>query len=380
MKIVYLIHSLCNPGGMERVLLHKVRWLSACGGYELLIVTTDAHGRPPFYVFPETVRMVDLDINYSDDNDRPALAKIASYFRKRRLHHRRLAELLGRERADIVVSLFPSESSFLPDLRDGSKKILELHFGRYFRLQYGRTGILGLADRFRTWQDRRLAQRFDRFVVLTREDRCDWGDMPNICVIPNAAEALSDTPADVSVHRVIAVGRLDYQKSFDRLIAVWAAVTRDPAWPGGDWRLDIFGQGPWRDRLQHQIDTAGISGSVALHAPVTDIGREYVRSAMLVMTSHYEGLPMVMLEAMACGLPVVSFGFKCGPADLIRNGVNGFVVPDGDLDGLKDALLCLMNNLPLRQAQASAALETAAGYSEESVMKKWEDCFRSILS
>ena len=379
MKIVYLIHSLCNPGGMERVLLHKVRSLSMREGYELLIVTTDAHGRPTFYPFPEQVRMVDLDINYSDDNDRPAPVKILNYFRKRRLHRRRLDALLQRERADIVVSLFPSESSFLPDLRDGSKKILELHFGRFFRLQYGRKGLLGLADRFRTWQDRRLVQRFDRFVVLTEEDRRDWGDLPNLCVIPNAAEALSDVPADVSVHRVIAVGRLDYQKSFDRLIAVWAAVTRDPAWPG-DWQLDIFGQGPWRDRLQRQIDTEGLSGSVTLHAPVADIGREYACSAMLVMTSHYEGLPMVMLEAMACGLPVVSFGFKCGPADLIRNGVNGFVVPDGDLDGLKDALLCLMNNLPLRQAQAAAALETAAGYSEASVMKKWEDCFRSILS
>ena len=127
MRLIYCIASVYNPGGMERVLLNKVRWFVAQGGYELLVVTTDQQGRPPFYAFPPEVRMVDLGINYSVDNTRAPFHKIGSYFRKRRLHRQRLTELLMREKADIVVSLYPSESSFIPGIRDGSKKVLELH-------------------------------------------------------------------------------------------------------------------------------------------------------------------------------------------------------------------------------------------------------------
>ena len=150
MKIIYCIASVYNPGGMERVLLNKVRWLSERDGYEVAVVTTDQQGRPPFYAFPEKVQMTDLGINYSVDNGRAPIAKILSYFRKRRQHRKALTELLLREKADILVSLYPSESSFIPSIHDGSKKVLELHYCKFFRLQYGRSGLLGLADRFRT--------------------------------------------------------------------------------------------------------------------------------------------------------------------------------------------------------------------------------------
>ncbi len=139
MKIVYCHCSVYNPGGMERVLLNKVRWLSERLGWEVIVVTTDQQGRPPFYGFPAEVRFYDLDINYSLDNTLPTLRRIPSYLRKRRLHRRRLSELLMRERPDVTVSLYPSESSFIPDIKDGSRKVLVLHFNRYFRLQYGRS-------------------------------------------------------------------------------------------------------------------------------------------------------------------------------------------------------------------------------------------------
>ena len=107
MKIVYCHCSLYNPGGMERVLLNKVRWLSE-RGHEVVVVTTDQGGRPPFYDFPPTVRMVDLGVDYTADGGLPVLRKIAGYLRRRRLHRRRLTELLMRERPDVTVSLYPS--------------------------------------------------------------------------------------------------------------------------------------------------------------------------------------------------------------------------------------------------------------------------------
>ena len=376
MKLIYCIASVHHPGGMERVLLNKVRWFAAQGGYELMVVTTDQQGLPPFYDFPPQVRMVDLGIDYSLDNGRNPLAKILSFFRKRPLHRKRLRELLMQERADIVVSLYPSESSFIPAIRDGSKKVLELHYNKFFRLQYGRKGLLGLADRFRTWQDIRIVRKFDRFVVLTQEDAGYWGTLPNLQVIPNAALQIPDVVHDPDSRRVIAVGRLDYQKSFDRLLDAWTLLPEDLR---AIWHLDIFGQGEWETMLKGRIERLGIAASARINPPTTDIFREYAASAFLTMSSHYEGFPMVLIEAMACGLPGVCFGFRCGPRDIIQDGVNGRIVPEGDIPALAKAMEELMRDDAMLARMSEEARKVTQTYSEQNVMGQWQKCFDSLL-
>jgi len=378
MKILYCTHSTYNPGGMERVLLNKVTYLSQLPGWEVSVVTTDQHQRPPFYPFPEKVRMTDLDINYSDDNNKGAWKKIFGYLRKRKEHKRKLTVLLEKEKPDIVVSLYPSESSFIPDIKDGSKKVLELHFCKFFRLQYGRKGLLGWIDKVRTRQDERIVRRFDKFVVLTHEDRGYWGNLPNMEVIPNAAMHVSKNYSDVTNKRVIAVGRLDYQKGFDRLIEAWKLIQRTGEWT--DWRLDIFGQGEWKEMLQQMIDERGLQHSVRINKPTKQIGEEYVKSSLLVMSSHYEGFPMVMIEAMACGLPVVSFDYKCGPKDIIQHGINGLLVPEGDIKALANAMMEVMADEAYRRMLSQNARKVVDTYSEEAVMKQWIRLFTSITA
>lgn len=378
MKIIYCTHSTCNPGGMERVLLNKVTYLSLLPGWEVSVVTTDQHQRPPFYPFPEKVRMTDLEINYSEDNEKGAWKKITGYLRKRKEHKRKLTALLLKEKPDIVVSLYPSESSFIPDIKDGSKKVLELHYCKFFRLQYGRRGLLGWIDKLRTRQDEQIVRRFDKFVVLTNEDRGYWGNLPNIEVIPNAAMHVSDAYSDVMNKRVIAVGRLDYQKGFDRLIQAWELVQYTGKFT--DWKLDIFGQGEWREMLQQMIDKAELQNTVCLNRPTKQIGEEYVKSDMLVMSSNYEGFPMVMIEAMACGLPVVSFDYKCGPKDIIQTGINGLLVPNGDIQALADAMMKVMEDEAYRKMLSQNARKVVDTYSEQAVMSQWIRLFTSITA
>lgn len=378
MKLIYCIHSVYNPGGMERVLLNKVNYLVKNLGWDITVVTTDQKGKKPFYPFPKEVRMIDLDINYSNDNSKNVFRKIVGYLYRKQLHKKRLSALLEKEKADIVVSLYPSESSFIPDIKDGSKKVLEIHYCKFFRLQYGRKGLLGLIDRQRTLQDERIVRRFDKFVVLTNEDRGYWGDLPNIEVIPNAAMFVADRYSDVSTKRVIAVGRLDYQKGFDRLIQAWEIVYKSGKY--NDWRLDIFGQGEWKDMLLRMIDEKGLDGSAFINRPTKNIGREYSESAMLVMSSNYEGFPMVMIEAMACGLPVVAFDFKCGPKDIISNGENGLIIPNGDIKALAEGMMRLMENNDIRKSMSLNARKIVDTYSEKTVMDKWIALFNSLTA
>ena len=336
MKLVYCTHSVCNPGGMERVLINKVTYLVERLHWDVSIVTTDQKNRPAFYSLPSGVKMTDLEINYSDDNVKSPIGKIVGYLKRRRKHRRLLTDLLKREKADIVVSLYPSESSFIPSIKDGSKKVLELHYNKFFRLQYNRKGLL-----------------------------------------PNAALFLGKTYSDVSRKRIIAVGRLDYQKGFDRLIQAWELVQQNKAFK--EWHLDVFGQGEWRDMLQKMINERGLQVNMHIHPPTKNIGKEYAQSSLLVMSSNYEGFPMVMIEAMASGLPVVSFDYKCGPKDIIRHRENGLLVDNGDIQGLADAMMEVMGDDAFRKTLSENARKVVSTYSEEAVMRKWISLFHSLV-
>ena len=373
MKIIYSILGTFNSGGMERVLANKANYL-ADAGHDITIVTTDQQGRKPYFEIDSRITHIDLGINYRDDIDKGVCKKSLSYLLKQKKHKQKLEEVLYNLKADIVISMFDNDSSFMYKLKDGSKKILEIHFSRFKRIQYGRKGILGIIDKWRNINDLRLAKQYDRFVVLTEEDKSFWRNLSNIEVVPNANSFIPSNQASLNYNRVIAVGRYDYQKGFDELIKIWKKIyVGNP-----DWRLDIFGDGPLKGELQNLIDNLNLSGIVRLHPPVKNIEQEYLESSILVMTSRYEGLPMALLEAQVCGLPMVAYACKCGPKDIIQDGINGYLIPEGDQQLMSERLLKLMNNTELRKSMGNKAFLLSDNFSEGRVMKKWLNIFEDI--
>jgi glycosyltransferase involved in cell wall biosynthesis len=375
MRIVYNIAGFYRPAGMERVLADKANWLVR-NGYEVTILTTEQKGRPYAFPLDDRIRMVDLGIGYEDNNGGSLLDKVLHYPSKQRLHRRRLGHILKEIRPDITVSMFCNEVNLLPRIKDGSRKVLEVHFSRFKRLQYRRTGLWGLVDRYRSRQDERLATRYDRFVVLTEADKLNWGKVHDVSVILNPICFHPSVGNTLDAKTVLAVGRLAYQKGFDRLLEAWGKI----AARAQGWTLVFAGDGELREELEAQTARLGIEDRVRFAGNVKDMVSCYADASVVALTSHYEGLPMVLLESQAFGIPAVSFDCPCGPSEVIRDGENGFLVPEGDVDAFAEALLRVIKNDEDRARMGKNALRDARRWDIETIMPQWIRLFEGTLS
>ena len=373
-KIIYCIPATYNSGGMERVLANKANWLVR-NGYNVSILTTDQMARRPFFDFDPRIQFYDLGINYEENNGKSFLNKLIHYPFKQWKHKNALKRILMEQNADVVVSMFGNDASILPGINDGCRTVLEIHFSRFKRQQYGRKGIWKIVDDIRSRNDLKVVSKFDRFVVLTEEDKGYWGDLQNIQVIPNARTFVFDRPAELTEKKVIAVGRYCYQKALDRLIDAWSIVCQSVS----DWKLYLVGDGEDRVSLQQQIEKLGLSDKVILGRAETDMPSVYTDASILALSSRYEGLPMVLLEAQAAGLPIVSFECKCGPRDVLTNGEDGFLVKEGDVETLAAKIRELIIDEDLRRRMGAEAYKNSERFSEEKVMTQWVELFNEVI-
>ena len=373
MKIVYCIAGTYNSGGMERVLANKANWF-AHQGYDVTIITTEQKGREPFFSLDKRITCHDLGIGYEENNGGTFFNKLLHYPFKQYRHRKRLAKLLEQIKPDITVSMFCNDVSFLPKVKDRSKKVLEIHFSKFKRLQYARKGLWRLADIYRNKREEQQVRRFDRFIVLTEEDKGYWGNLPNIEVIPNARTFSPTTIATLDTRRVVAIGRYTHQKGFERLIEAWNKVYRQHS----DWKLDIIGEGEELLALQTLIDHYNIAESCRLCPPTNNMDAVYRNASIIAMSSRYEGLPMIMLEAQAYGIPIVAFNCKCGPMDVITDGIDGYLVTEGDCEELAQRIANLMKDDKRRLQMGKEAHKSSGRYSEENIMYKWTTLFQQL--
>lgn len=374
MRIIYCLAGTFNSGGMERIVINKANWLTE-HGHEVSIITTEQNGRQNFFPLNEKVTRIDLDVMYSDTNSLGVVKKMISRKRLMRKHRKALNTVLLQNKPDIVVSTFGNEVGFLPFIADGSRKVAEIHFSRWYRLQLNRKGIWRIIDKYLTYTDYRILKKFDRFICLTEEDKLNWGKLNNIEVIPNFIEDIAAQTAPLTAKSMIAVGRLSYQKGYERLVKAWKIVAdKHP-----DWRLNIFGGGELKDDLESLIKNVDLNNYIKIHEPTAQILREYVNNSALVLSSRYEGLPMVLLEASSVGLPLISFTCQCGPKDIIMSGYNGLLVNEGDIDGLAEAIIKVIENPELRKEMGKNSLEKSTEYNKEIIMNKWNGLFHSLM-
>lgn len=368
MRLLIYIHSLEN-GGAERVVANLANYWASIG-WELTVVTV-ASRATDFYAVDPAVERVCLDLAHS----RPSL--LAGVVRTVR-RARALRRVLQRVRPDIAVSAmhtanvvlaaaargmpglctFGSEHNFPP------KAPMGILWETMRRHAYARlTAVVALTNECAQWL---AAHTFARAVVV----------IPNAVAWPLPANApLVDPRTSCAPGRriLLGVGRLSAEKNFSTLVATFAGLaSRHPGWD-----LVILGEGPERAGLEAQVREAGLQRRVFLPGSVGNPGAWYAQASLYAMTSHFEGFPNTLVEAMAYGLPATSFDCDTGPRDIIRHGVDGMLVPAGDARQLEAALDSLMGDDMLRGAFSARALQARERFSMAKISGMWEALFAS---
>lgn len=378
LKIVYCTPALYMAGGVERVLTLKANYFAEQFGYDITIILTEGKAKSLFYPLSDKIKVVNLDINFEELWTCHFVKKVFVYIRKQRRFKNLLKKELFRIHPDITISLLRREINFINKIKDGSKKIGELHINRanYRNFDKSQSNVIKLL--FSTLWMRNLVgklKQLDKLVVLTEEDKTAWVELNNVIAIPNPLPFLSSAVSSLNNKRVIVVGRYCHEKGYDYLLQAWAKV--QIVCP--DWQLSIFGDGD-KAVYDRMLDELHIDRSRCfLNDRTLDIQSEYVNSSLAVCCSRFEGFGLSIIEAMECGLPIVSFDCPWGPRSIILDNEDGILVENGNIDRLAEYMILLMQNAEKRKCMSENAIRNVQRFKIEKIAKQWITLFKELM-
>lgn len=352
MNIIYVVEDFSENGGVERIVSEKANTLSVQYHHKVTLISVYHDDRQQRYKLDEKVRMVLLDVPFAKKTSNP-VSRLLSRLSTMLTAICRLNKAVKLLNPDIIFFTTTLGAILLPFCNTKARKIYESHLARNFNPF---NQLFFLTER-----------SAERVVCLTSGDAKEFKHARQVNIIPNFINQVSNHVDDYGIKKAMAVGRLEHQKGFDILISCWQEIAR--RFP--DWKLDIYGEGACREALQQQIDTLYLGDKVKLCGRHDNIMEVYPRYSLHLMTSRYEGLPMTLIEAQACGLPSVVFNFQYGASDIVTDGHNGLIVEQGNTELFTEAVIKMLSSEALRKEYGTHALAVGKRYSKENIFKKW---------
>lgn len=361
--------------------INKANALAEIKDNDVYVFVTDNKEGVQVQQLSNKVHLIDLDINYyKGDTKRSKLANYLIGQMQRRVHKKKLYEELCRIKPDVVISVGTSEKYMLLSMRNRTWKIMREfhHVRKNYRSKTANSLIEKVLAPFLDFFEFKLKDKYyDRIVVLTEGDKeANWKGWDNVRVMPNPVSFECQSPARLNEKTVVAIGRLDPIKNFPSLINAFKIVAQLHP----DWTLKIYGDGAMRGDLEAQIKELELNNNVYLMGFTNSIEEALSSSSVFVLSSITEGFPLVILEAMECGVPVVSYQCPYGPQDIISDGKDGFLVPVGDEQMMADRICRLIEDEELRQRMGAAAKETAKQYHSDEITKQWMTLFGELVN
>ncbi len=378
-SIVYCTPALYSAGGTERVVTMKANFFAESLGYDVSIILTEGYGMPPFFPLSEKVHVINLNLGFEELWEKPFWVKVLLYLKKQYRYKKRLRAELIRISPDITISTLRREINFINGIDDGSVKIGELHLSRAdFRgSSSGNPNVL--SKWFHAWWRRRAVaslRKLGKFVTLTDKAMLEWPELSNTVMIPDPlALDVKVLSTQQQSKRVIAIGRYAYEKGYDLLLRAWALVEK--RYP--DWSLEVFGMGNRQPYEQLLAELNLNPEKCRLHGALSDVKIEYQNGSLLVLPSRTEGFGLVLLEAMAFGIPVVAFDCGSGPSSIISDGENGFLVQLFDIRVFAERMMQLMEDDGLRRTMGNNGIQKARQYTIDKIGLQWKQLFDDLM-
>lgn len=355
-SIIFLIHDIHFGGGGEQVTINLANHFEE-KGYIVKIISLSQRKTSNIYSINRSIGIDYLDINFCSGsntiNKIISIIKVNKYFYK----HKDKSIILG-------IGNYPSILlCFLP-----KRKIIKT-VGCQHLAYSGITGIWALLRKV-------LFKRLDRIVSLTIRDLSKYQKLNNnSVVIPNSISLNPNHTALLTNKQILFIGRMVYEKGYDFLIDVIRKINAIQS----DWDFKIIGAGPLKKRILKEIELSGLKEKISLLPSTKFILEEYLNASIFLMTSRTEGLPMVLLEAQACGLPIVSFDCETGPSDIVINNENGFLIDCYNIETMVLRISQLCSDYELRVKFGKSAIENIKKFSPEIINSKWEILFKELF-
>lgn len=359
-KLLYITNGISKSGGLERVLSIKASYLADHKDYEVHIITLNEETTNRFYHFSPRIIFHNITVKRSKVHYLPSYIKGIK---------RKVSEI----DPDIIsVCDDGLKGFFLPQILRKPKRpvIYERHASIDLEISQG-----GIPAKIKKHCMRLLSGRFDAFIVLTSGNAGEWS-RGNIKVIPNPVSMSFAEEAVLTNKTAIAVGTHTHNKGYDLLINAWEEIVK--AHP--DWKLYIYGRKDKNGTYEKLTREKKLEKNILFFDPVQNIEEAYLNSSLLVLSSRSEGFGMVLIEAMACGVPCVSFNCPSGPADIIQNEKDGFIVENGNVKQLIEKINYLMDNEAVRKSMGKEAKKNAKKYQPANIIEIWDNLFTNLLT